>query len=322
MQQLNATSIIYRVLRSMGTSRSGPGIYNTDMRLYLGCPIWAWKGWVGNFYPDSTKPADYLREYARRLTTIEGNTTFYAVPAQKTIETWVAQTPPTFRFCPKIPKAISHTGKLAGHIDDAHEFVIVMRQLGERLGPMFLQLPPRYSPRLFGDLKAFLEAWPGESRLAVEVRHLDWFEPPHHESFNQLLSAHNMARVVIDTRPIRDLSGDRILAGSVYQTLLEARERKPDVPIVSERTADFIFLRYIGHPKMQFNVPLLDEWAGYLAAQLGNGADAYVFCHAPDNIVAPLLCRELHARVAMKTAIPPLPWDRTDANASEQGRLF
>ena len=52
------------------------------MNLYIGCPIWSWKGWVGNFYPEGTKPAEFLHEYARRLTTVEGNTTFYAVPAQ------------------------------------------------------------------------------------------------------------------------------------------------------------------------------------------------------------------------------------------------
>ena len=113
------------------------------MSLYLGCPVWSFKGWVGNFYPKGTKPAEFLREYSRRLTTIEGNTTFYAVPAQKTIEQWVAETPETFRFCPKIPKAISHEGKLMDYVDRAHGFVDVMRQLGSRLGPIFLQLPPR-----------------------------------------------------------------------------------------------------------------------------------------------------------------------------------
>jgi uncharacterized protein YecE (DUF72 family) len=151
------------------------------MNIYLGCPIWSFKGWVGNFYPEGTKPADFLREYAKRVTTIEGNTTFYAVPAQKTIEGWVADTPETFRFCPKIPKKISHEGKLADNIDKAIGFVDVMRQLGTRLGPMFLQLPPRYSPNLLGDLRTFLSRMPRDVRLAVEVRHLDWFDSPHDE---------------------------------------------------------------------------------------------------------------------------------------------
>jgi uncharacterized protein YecE (DUF72 family) len=73
------------------------------MDLYIGCPVWSFKGWVGNFYPEDTKPKDFLRLYSRRVKTIEGNTTFYAVPAEKTIENWVADTPATFRFCPKVP---------------------------------------------------------------------------------------------------------------------------------------------------------------------------------------------------------------------------
>src|SRR5512141_3228628 len=87
-----------------------------NMNFYIGCPIWSFKGWVGNFYPADTKPAEFLREYSRRVTTIEGNTTFYAVPAQKTVEGWVAETPETFRFCPKVPKAISHEGTLLDNI--------------------------------------------------------------------------------------------------------------------------------------------------------------------------------------------------------------
>jgi uncharacterized protein YecE (DUF72 family) len=53
--------------------------YNISM-LYIGCPIWSFKGWVGNFYPKGIKPADFLREYAKRLTNIEGNTTFTPSP--------------------------------------------------------------------------------------------------------------------------------------------------------------------------------------------------------------------------------------------------
>jgi uncharacterized protein YecE (DUF72 family) len=292
------------------------------MQLYLGCPIWSFKGWVGNFYPSGTKPADYLLEYARRLTAIEGNTTFYAVPGKAKLGQWVAQTPDTFRFCPKVPRDVSHAGKLVEHIDAALQFVEIMSQLGNRLGPMFLQLPPRYSPAMFEDLRAFVEAWPRQVRLGVEVRHIAWFESGRHETLNRLLAAHNMARVVIDTRPIRSLDGDKILEGSVYQTLLEARERKPDVPILRKRMADFSFLRYIGHPQMKVNTPLLDEWGTYLASELRQGSDVYVFCHSPDNLLAPWLCREFHMRIASQVNILPLPWDEIQANTFEQGRLF
>jgi len=292
------------------------------MRLYVGCPVWSFKGWVGNFYPKGTKPAGFLREYARRLTTIEGNTTFYAVPAPRTVEQWVSETPETFRFCPKVPKAISHAGKLMDYVDRARAFVDVMKGLEARLGPLFLQLPPRYSPKLFGDLQAFLSAWAKDVRLAVEVRHLDWFESPHDEALNGLLADHNMARVTIDTRPIRDLAGDNILAGSTYESLLEAREHKPDVPVIPKRTADFVFVRYIGHPQPEINRPLLDEWGSYFSSEMKSGADVFMFCHSPDNLVAPDLCRELHRRVAQAVDIPHLPWDELKPDEPKQPNLF
>jgi uncharacterized protein YecE (DUF72 family) len=230
--------------------------------------------------------------------------------------------PPTFRFCPKVPKAISHEGQLMDNVERAHEFINIMSQLGTRLGPMFLQLPPRYSPKLIGDLIAFLAAWPREVRLAVEVRHLDWFDSPHDEALNELLSEHNMARVTIDTRPIRDLDGDEILAGSVYQSLLEARERKPDVPVVPKRTSDLIFVRYIGHPDIAVNNPYLKEWGDYFIPQLQEGADVYMFCHSPNNLAAPWLCRKLYAQVEKEVSLPPLPWNELDSENYEQGQLF
>lgn len=292
------------------------------MSFHIGCPVWSFKGWVGNFYPKGTKPAEYLHEYAKRLTTIEGNTTFYAVPSRQTTESWVKSTPDSFRFCPKVPKAISHEGKLTDNLDKANGFVDVMKQLGMRLGPTFLQLPPRFSPSLLADLRAFLSAWNAEVRLAVEVRHLDWFDAPHDEALNALLSEYDMARVTIDTRPIRSLAGDEILAGSAYESLLEARENKPDVPVVPKRTSDFAFVRYIGHPDMQVNRPFLDEWGSYFASQVRQGADVYVFCHSPDNMLAPFLCRELHRRVAREADIPPLPWDSVAPEIPQQPSLF
>lgn len=292
------------------------------MNFYVGCPIWSFKGWVGNFYPLKTKPADFLREYIRRLTTVEGNTTFYAIPPKKTIMSWANEMPDGFHFCPKIPRSISHEGKLDEHIEDALSFVEIMKQLGPNLGPMFLQLPPRFSPNLLPNLEAFLAEWPNEVPLAVEVRHLDWFDVPYSEVLNNLLRQHNMSRVVIDTRPIRNLKGDANLRGSAYESLLEARERKPNVPVIPERTGNFIFIRYIGHPEMDYNIALLEEWAEYLVSQLREGAHPYVFCHSPDNMIAPYLCRELHQRVAEEVPVPPLPWDEVDTNILQQGRLF
>jgi uncharacterized protein YecE (DUF72 family) len=131
-----------------------------------------------------------------------------------------------------------------------------------------------------------------------------------------------MARVTIDTRPIRDLAGDEILEGTTYGSLVGARERKPDVPVVPRRTTDFVFIRYIGHPDLNFNAPLLKEWAEYLSTQLREGADAYVFCHSPENLSAPLIARELHHLISEKVEIPELPWNEINTDQFEQGKLF
>jgi uncharacterized protein YecE (DUF72 family) len=294
------------------------------MTLYLGCPVWSFKGWVGNFYPKGAQPKDFLREYAKRLNTIEGNTTFYAVPAAKTIESWIEQTPEDFRFCLKIPKAISHSGTLSDYVDRAAGFIDAIRPLASKLGPMFLQLPPSFSPRLMPDLATFLSAFPTDVRLGVEVRHLDWFEDEHRNALNKLLSDHNMARVVIDTRPIRDLAGDASIKGSAYESLLEARERKPNVPVFEEVTADFTFLRFIGHPEMEKNQVWMNEWTPRIADQLSAGKEAFVFCHSPDNLLAPFIAREFHQQISSQIKIAPLPWDDVNDAPAEpyQPTLF
>jgi uncharacterized protein YecE (DUF72 family) len=289
------------------------------MSFYIGCPIWADKGWIGSLYPEGTKAADFLRLYAKQLPTVEGNTTFYAVPARNTVQRWVEETPDTFRFCPKLPKTISHAGLLAPHKEEASAFLEVMGQLGDRLGPCFLQLPPSYAPANRQDLEEFLESWPAEAPLAVEVRHTGWFNPTQQDALQEMLARLHMARVMIDTRPIRNMQGDKLLQASVYERLVQARERKPNLPVVMEPTAPFTFLRYIGHPELAQNAPYLEEWAAHLAEWLKRGLDVYVFCHCPDESQDPMLCRELHRLVSVRVPIPPLPTLKADPT---QASLF
>ena len=63
------------------------------MNFFIGCAVWAYKGWAGNLYPRNSRPAEFLHLYSRRFTTVEGNTTFYAVPNAETITRWKTQTP-------------------------------------------------------------------------------------------------------------------------------------------------------------------------------------------------------------------------------------
>lgn len=289
-----------------------------DRTLYLGCPVWSHKAWVGTFFPERTPPGDFLRLYSRKLSSVEGNTTFYATPSAATIARWRAETPADFRFCPKIPREISHAADLQVSCNATRAFVARMRGLGERLGPIFLQLPPTFGPAHLAQLETWLNSWPTDVRLAVEVRHPAFFEQEQAATLNALLHAQQAARVIMDTRPIR-------VGSAAEQDMLQARERKPDLPVYPAITSDFTFLRYIGHSSSEVNAPFLDEWAARLAQWLERGITLYIFCHCPSEVHSPDICYDLHRRLTQLTAVPELGWAREKQEQGpqiEQPRLF
>lgn len=249
-----------------------------------------------------------------------GNTTFYAVPSAETITRWRSETPPEFRFCPKIPRDISHSPALEATHAPTAAFVERMRGLGERLGPIFLQLPPAFGPAHLKQLETWLAFWPPDTRLAVEVRHPAFFEKEHGATLNALLNEYQVARVIMDTRPIR-------VGPAEEQGLLQARERKPDLPVYPAITTNFTFLRYIGHMSSEINAPFLDAWATRLTQWLERGLALYVFCHCPFELHSPEICYELYQRLSRLTTLPALPWDLEknggkQGETLEQGRLF
>jgi uncharacterized protein YecE (DUF72 family) len=283
---------------------------------YIGCAVWGYKDWVGDLFPPASKSADFLSLYSRRLTTVEGNTSFYAVPNPEIVARWAAETPEEFRFCFKIPREISHSGHLARKVGETLAFVERMSALGPRLGAFFLQLPASYDTAQIDDLDRWLAAWPTGYRVAVEVRHDDWYAAPGEADLMQLLEQRGAGRVLMDVRPLS--AGP--LPGA-EENLQRARDNKPDVPLHPLRSSDFTLIRYIGHPDSELNAPLLDEWAARLAAWLADGMQVYFFCHCPDERRSPALCRAFHERLARLADVPSLPWDSFE-RGMEQRTLF
>ncbi len=286
--------------------------------LYIGCPAWGYKEWVGQngFFPPKTPASEFLRLYSRKLLTVEGNTTFYAVPSHETVARWREETPETFRFCPKVVKSISHEPHLEHQQAATLAFVERMRGFGTRLGPIFLQLPPTFTPSSLPALETFLAFWPADVRLAVEVRHAAFYTEKMAETLDTLLHRYNVGRVLMDTRPIRTGTAKE-------QQMLQARERKPNLPLHIVTTTDFAFVRYIGHPSMEVNAPLLDVWAQQLSQWLTQGLTLYVFCHCPFEEHSPTICAELYQRVRSLVSLPALPEIVKNADTTlEQGRLL
>jgi uncharacterized protein YecE (DUF72 family) len=283
---------------------------------YIGCAVWGYKDWLGDLFPPGSKSADFLSLYSRRLTTVEGNTTFYATPKVEVVRRWAAETPESFRFCFKLPREVSHEGPLAAQVETTRAFVERMAGLGERLGPFFLQLPPGYRADKIGDLEQWLQNWPSGHQIAVEVRHNDWYTEPGESALMELLDRYNAGRVVMDVRPLN--AGP--LPGADVD-LQAARDRKPDVPMHPLRSGNLALIRYIGHPTPELNEPLLDEWAERVAQWLSDGTQVYFFCHCPDERRSPALCREFQRRLERVAEVPPLPWDGLDAGM-QQATLF
>jgi len=116
------------------------------------------------------------------------------------VEHWSEMTGPGFRFCPKLPKTLSHEKRL----EEPAPEIAMMRHLAEELGPRFgcalLQLPPSFHARTHEEkvLRVFLRAWPVEVPLAVEFRHESW-NTPHGA---RMLEEHGVAWVWADNLPL------------------------------------------------------------------------------------------------------------------------
>ena len=276
------------------------------MNFYLGCAIWSYKEWVGNLYPPKSQPRDFLNLYSRRFTTVEGNTTFYAIPSDSTINKWVEQTSPGFKFCPKLHRQITHQGLLTPYISNALSFLERMSGLGDRLGTVFIQLPSSYSPEYFADLTEFLTPCSQSNiSLALEVRHLDWFDGDG-DRLNSLLTKLNIARVLLDTRPIYNCPDDPQIGSP---------RKKPKLPLQPTILGDTALVRFISHPNRPYNQTYLQQWATQLDRWLNKGKTVYFFVHCPQEVRSPDTAKYFYSLLqnTSNCNLPTLPWNDLDS---------
>ena len=53
--------------------------------LYIGTSAFTAAGWEGTFYPEGTRPADFLGYYAQHFNSVEVDSTFYWMPSASTV---------------------------------------------------------------------------------------------------------------------------------------------------------------------------------------------------------------------------------------------
>ena len=190
-------------------------------RIRIGTQGWNYDDWVGPFFPDGTRPADYLRIYARAFDTVEVDSTFYAIPATKVVRGWASRSPDDFVFALKMPQEITHQKRLRNCFDTAELFFERARELGAKLGPILCQLGPDFSPDEKPALLEFVERIPNDVQVAVEFRQKQWAT----DDVLAVLAAQKVAFALTDARWIPRAK------------MLELAERP---------TADFAYLRLMG----------------------------------------------------------------------------
>jgi uncharacterized protein YecE (DUF72 family) len=138
-------------------------------RAYVGTSGFSYPTWKPDFYPAGTPQKQFLRTYAERLPSVELNATFYQLPSEERLRGWAEQTPADFRFAVKMNRRITHFGD----VSLAGTFCESVRALGDRLGPILVQLPPS-RPRDDGWLSLLLQTVDPELQYAFEFRNETW----------------------------------------------------------------------------------------------------------------------------------------------------
>jgi uncharacterized protein YecE (DUF72 family) len=282
-----------RVLRR--TARQG-----TSPIIRLGAPTFANKPWLGSYYPAGTKDANLLQFYSRLFPTLELNSTHYGLPDASTIARWRQLTPPSFRFCPKLPQQISHDFGLGPMADPlVREFGQWLLLLGDRVGHPFLQLPPTFGPTQFPSLERFISIYKDaapEMPLAVELRHPLWFSSQQaRDSVFSMLEAMGITAVISDVAGRRDVLHLRL-------------------------TTAVAFIRFNAHNLHPTDYTRIDAWVERLTNWYSEGLqELYFFVHQPDIRHTPVLLQylteQLNTRLGLRLPIPrPIQ--------PVQGRLF
>jgi uncharacterized protein YecE (DUF72 family) len=137
----------------------------------------------------------HLQRYATLFNCVEINSCFYRPHRLSTYARWAESVPPNFRFAVKLPKVITHELRLAGAAAALDQFLAETSGLGEKRGPILVQLPPSFAfdaataENFFDELR---NRYDGE--VVFEPRHETWFTT----EVESLLRERRIARVAAD----------------------------------------------------------------------------------------------------------------------------
>jgi uncharacterized protein YecE (DUF72 family) len=217
-------------------------------RIRIGCSGWEYGHWRGDFYPADLPKRAWLERYAEVFDTVELNNSFYRLPTDDAFAAWARRVPDGFAMAVKASRYLTHFKRLRDPREPLERLWARALQLGDHLGPVLYQLPPRWE-RNRDRLATFLDAVPVGRDQAVEFRDPSWY---HQETYD-LLAAHRMALCLHD------------MGGS-------ATGPHPVGP--------FVYLRLHGSGSRyggRYSSRVLERWADHLVGWAADGRRAWVY---------------------------------------------
>lgn len=214
---------------------------------YIGTTGWSHDSWKGVFYPEKLAKAKYLDHYAGSFATVEMNSIFHQIPPAKALAQIACAVPDSFVFSVRANRYITHIKRLNDGRDIVPNFLAKIGPLGEKIGPILLQMPPNLGFNR-ERLKSFLAALPRDRRFAFEFHESSWFN----EDTYELLAEKNAALGIFQ-------AGERMS------------------PRVS--TADFVYVR-MHNPKFRKGTKtagLIENWKD--SFQEWSESDKSIFCY-------------------------------------------
>jgi uncharacterized protein YecE (DUF72 family) len=199
--------------------------------IHVGCQGWNYDDWVtgpgggaGIFYPGGTRADGMLEVYARAFSSVEVDSTFYAIPPASVFEAWAKRTPDGFTFSLKLPQEITHERALrSGSTALLEEFCERASLLGAKLGSVLIQMPPQFelSKENGRALRDFLPRLPKDIRFSLEFRSPGWIK----QSVLDFLAKHGVALALVE--------GQWIAQEETWK-------------LVEQPTAKFAYIRWMG----------------------------------------------------------------------------
>ena len=237
------------------------------MPVRIGTSGWQYRDWREVLYPRGLAERNWLEYYAGRYGTVENNGTFYRLPAEDTFAAWRAKVPEGFVMTVKASRYLTHIRRLRDPAEPVARLLRAAAGLGDRLGPVLLQLPPNLRADV-GALDACLAEFArfrgagasgGPVRVVVEFRHESWWT----EETRQLLASHNAALCWVD------------------------RLGRPMAPLW--RTADWGYLRFhegAAEPWPRYGAQALSSWVQRAGEAWPDSADVFVYFNNDQHAAA------------------------------------